>query len=60
VLRALDQILLACQQSCAARRRVAEGTAEWHKRTGEILAYGNMTHVFIGLHESLTAQELNR
>jgi len=41
---ALDQILTFCGDACTAREEAEEGSAEWHKRTGEILAYGRMTY----------------
>jgi hypothetical protein len=46
--KALRGILAACEESCAERRGAVPGSAEWHKRSGEILAYGKLTHV---LHE---------
>jgi MEDS: MEthanogen/methylotroph, DcmR Sensory domain len=45
VERSLQEIVLACAESCAARRDSPEGSVEWHKRTGEILAYGKLTNV---------------
>ena len=40
---ALDEILTFCADAYTAREEAKEGSAEWHKRTGEILAYGRMT-----------------
>lgn len=40
---ALDEILTFCADAITAREEAEEGSAEWHKRTGEILAYGRMT-----------------
>jgi hypothetical protein len=47
----LREILAACQEAHEARRSVPEGSEEWHKLTGEILAYGKMTHVFYQLRQ---------
>ena len=60
VERALQEILQACENACEARRSAPEGTPEWHKRTGEILAYGNLTHIFSHLKENMFAQEVQR
>jgi len=38
----------------------AEGSAEWHKRTGEILACGKLTNVLCNLQESIRAQDFPR
>jgi len=45
----LFDILVASQAAGSARQLAAEGTAEWYKRTGEILAYGRLTHLFCRL-----------
>ncbi len=57
VEHSLQEILLVCAEACAARRSAPEGSAEWHKRTGEILACGKLTNVLYHLQESLRAQE---
>jgi len=57
VEHALRDILDACQQACEARRCALEGSPEWYKRTGEILAYGKMTHVFSSLQQRLLARD---
>jgi hypothetical protein len=53
-------ILLVCAEACAARRSAAEGSAEWHKRTGEILACGKLPNVLCNLQESIRAQDFPR
>lgn len=45
----LREILAACQEAQEARRTVPEASEEWYKLTGEILAYGKMTHMFYQL-----------
>jgi hypothetical protein len=52
----LRDILLACQQACVARRSAAEGGPEWHKSTGEILAYGKLTRVLCNLQDCVRVQ----
>ena len=59
VERGLSQIMLACEEACAARLTTAEGSAEWHKRTGEILAYGKATSLLCRLQAALPQQELH-
>jgi hypothetical protein len=49
VKEALDEILTFCIEACAERQAATEGSPEWHKRTGEILAYGKMTHALAKL-----------
>ncbi len=39
------EILVACGEATAARQSAPVGSSEWQKRTGEILAYGRVTHV---------------
>jgi hypothetical protein len=39
----LDEIFAFCSDACDARQTACEGSAEWYKRTGEILAYARMT-----------------
>lgn len=60
VEHALRDILDACQEACEARRCALEGSPEWHKRTGEILAYGNMTHIFSSLQQRLLTKDARR
>jgi hypothetical protein len=55
--RAQREILEACREACEARRNAEEGTPEWHKRTGEILAYARMTNVFSQLQDAIHEQE---
>jgi len=43
VKHVLDEILSFCADACTAREEAEKGSAEWHKRTGEILAYARMT-----------------
>ena len=43
--RSLEEVLSLCQDAAAARRCATEGSAEWHKRTGEILACAKFTSV---------------
>ena len=52
----LRDILLACKDACAARRSAMEGGAEWHRSTGEILAYGKLTHVLFNLQQCARTQ----
>jgi hypothetical protein len=33
----LDEIFALCQDACDARKAASQGSAEWHKRTGEVL-----------------------
>jgi hypothetical protein len=47
------EVLLTCQDACAARQSAVEGSAEWYKCTGEILACGKLTKVLSKLHEDL-------
>jgi len=39
----LDEIFAFCSDAWDARQSAHENSAEWHKRTGEILAYARMT-----------------
>jgi hypothetical protein len=57
VERSLREILLACVEACAAMRCAPEGSAEWYKRTGEILAHGKLTHVIYNLQHFVRTQE---
>ena len=52
VERSLQEVLLLCQQARAARQAAAEGSAEWHKRTGEILACAKLTKLLSQLQVS--------
>jgi hypothetical protein len=45
VERALEQIVVACGEACAARKSLPADSVAWHKSTGEILAYGKLTNV---------------
>jgi hypothetical protein len=53
----LFDILVASQEAGTARQSAAEGTAEWYKRTGEILAYGRLTHLFCRLRCQVAASD---
>jgi hypothetical protein len=57
VERSLREILVACQEAHAARCSASEGSEEWHRHTGEILAYGKLTHVFCHLQKHLRVPE---
>jgi len=57
VERALRQILLVCEEACAARHAAPEDSAEWHKRTGEILACGKLTSILYELQAGIPPQE---
>lgn len=46
VEQALREILVVGAKALASRRLATEGSAEWHKRTGEILACGKLTALF--------------
>ena len=39
----LEEISAFCSDAFDAQRAACVGSAEWHKRTGEILAYAMMT-----------------
>ena len=60
VEHSLQEILLVCAEACTARRSAPEGSAEWHKRTGEILACGKLTNVLYNLQESIRAQDFSQ
>lgn len=51
VKRTLQQILDYCGEVMVERRRAAEGSAEWHKRTGEILACARLTNLISRLED---------
>jgi hypothetical protein len=55
--RSLRQIMLVREQACAARQAAPEDSAEWHKRTGEILACGKLTSILCQLQASIPPQE---
>jgi chaperonin cofactor prefoldin len=55
---ALDEILNLCGQALSERDRADEGSAEWHKRTGEVLAYAKMTSVLDKLERCCTQNVL--
>jgi hypothetical protein len=46
VEHALQEILAVCAEALASRRCAAEGSVEWQKHTGEILACGKLTNLF--------------
>ena len=50
---ALDEILNFCGQALSERDNTEEGSPEWQKRTGEILAYGKMTSALDRLEDAL-------
>ena len=60
VKQALDEIFALCGDACDALKVAHEHSAEWHKRTGEVLAYARVTSVLLmfienhpaGAHES--------
>jgi hypothetical protein len=54
--QSLREILLVCQEACAARQTAVKDSAEWHKRTGEILACAKLTDVLLKLQQRLRAQ----
>jgi hypothetical protein len=56
VEQSLREILLVCEEACAARQTAVKNSAEWHKRTGEILACGKLTDVLFKLQQRLRAQ----
>jgi len=43
IQEALEIILAFCADAYDARGNACEDSAEWHKRTGEVLAYARMT-----------------
>jgi hypothetical protein len=45
----LDEIFALCQDACDARKAASQGSAEWHKRTGEVLAYARVTSLLCKL-----------
>jgi len=51
IKEALNEIHAFCGDACVARRAARKGSAEWHKRTGEILAYGRMTSLLAMVEE---------
>jgi hypothetical protein len=48
----LEMILAFCADACEARENACEGSAEWHKRTGEVLAYARMTSLLSRVEEA--------
>jgi hypothetical protein len=50
---ALDEILQHCGQALSERDSADEGSPEWQKRTGEILAYAKMTAALDKLERAL-------
>jgi hypothetical protein len=55
--RSLRQILLVCEEACAARQAAPKDSPEWYKRTGEILAYGKLTSILCELQASVPPHE---
>lgn len=58
----LREVLLACADACGRRRSAPPGSAEWHKSTGEILAYGRLDYTLEKLRACLgvpNSQRLN-
>jgi hypothetical protein len=51
----LREVLQACEDACCRRRSAPRGSAEWHKSTGEILAYGRLTYTLEKLRACLGA-----
>jgi len=49
----LNEIHAFCSDACDARQAAREGSAEWHKRTGEVLAYARMTAMLSMLEEGI-------
>ena len=49
---ALDLISQFCSDAFDAQNTASEGSAEWHKRTGEILAYALMTALLLRIEET--------
>lgn len=56
VERSLREVLLICEQACATRQTAPEGSPEWYKRTGEILACAKLTSVLCRLEQSVRVQ----
>jgi hypothetical protein len=52
----LRAILAACEEACAERRAAVPESAEWNKATGEILAYGRLTHILYKLQGTIGGQ----
>jgi len=48
---ALAEIFAFCANAYEARESACEGSAEWHKRTGEVLAYARMTSLLSRLEQ---------
>ena len=53
VEESLQEILAACEEACEERRAAEPESAEWNKATGEILAYGRLTHILYRLQGSI-------
>jgi hypothetical protein len=56
IQEALETILAFCADAYDARENACEGSAEWHKRTGEVLAYARMTSLLWGIEEASKSQ----
>jgi hypothetical protein len=48
----LQEISEFCSDAIDAQSAACEGSAEWHKRTGEILAYAMMTALLSRIEEA--------
>jgi hypothetical protein len=57
VERSLREVLLICEQACATRQSAPEGSPDWYKRTGEILACAKLTSVLCKLEQGIRAQD---
>ena len=51
----LREVLQACEEACSRRRSAPPGSPEWHKSTGEILAYGRLDYTLEKLRACLGA-----
>jgi hypothetical protein len=51
----LEEISAFCSDAFDAQRAACVGSAEWHKRTGEILAYAMMTALLLRIEEAANA-----
>jgi len=61
VKEALDLILAFCAEALEERAKACEDSAEWHKRTGEVLAYARMTSLLWGIEEAAkTSRQTDR
>jgi hypothetical protein len=51
----LEEISAFCSDAFDAQCAAGEGSPEWHKRTGEILAYAMMTALLLRIEEAANA-----